>query len=126
MRSRNILWILALAGIVAAGFYSITLSVLAPAEVTPKDAFIVASPAEGAIETIDVDPNTNVEKGLLLFTFADTDLRNRVKLAGQSVSVTEARYQQNLRTSFSDSRSKRELAIAQSELQLKASEYDYA
>jgi multidrug efflux pump subunit AcrA (membrane-fusion protein) len=126
MRSRNFMWILALAGLVAAGFYPIPLSVLAPAEVTPEDAFIVAAPAEGAIESIEVDPNTNVEKGQLLFTFADTDLRNRVQLAGQAVSVAEARYQQSLRTSFSDSRAKRELAIAQSELQLKASEYDYA
>ncbi|MEP0940356.1 MAG: HlyD family efflux transporter periplasmic adaptor subunit [Rhizobiaceae bacterium] len=126
MQSRNLLWVIALAALVGAGFYPIPLSVLAPAEVTPKDAFIVASPAEGAIESIEVDPNTNVEQGQLLFTFADTDLRNRLKLAGQAVSVAEARYQQSLRTSFSDSRAKRELAIAQSELQLKASEYDYA
>jgi len=126
MRSRNLLWMLVAASIVAAGFYPVPLSVLAPAEVTPTDAFIVASPADGAIDAIEVEPNTVVEKGQLLFTFADTDLRNRVKLAGQAVSVAEARYQQNLRTSFSDSRAKRELSIAQSELQLKASEYDYA
>ena len=47
-------------------------------------------------------------------------------MAGQGVSVAEARYQQNLRTSFSDPSAKRELSIAQSELQLKAGEYDYA
>ncbi|MEP1209401.1 MAG: HlyD family efflux transporter periplasmic adaptor subunit [Rhizobiaceae bacterium] len=126
MRSRNLLWILAAASIIVAGFYPVPLSVLAPAEVTPTDAFVVASPADGAIETIEVEPNTVVKKDQLLFTFADTDLRNRVKLAGQAVSVAEARYQQSLRTSFSDSRAKRELSIAQSELQLKASEYDYA
>ena len=45
---------------------------------------------------------------------------------GRGVSVAEARYQQNLRTSFSDPSAKRELSIAQSELQLKAGEYDYA
>lgn len=125
-RSRSLLWLTGLAATVAASFYPIPLSVLAPAEVTPKDAFVVASPTDGAIERIEVDPNTSVEEGQLLFTFADTDLRNRVKLAGQAVSVAEARYQQSLRTSFSDARAKRELAIAQSELQLKASEYDYA
>ncbi|NKB50614.1 MAG: HlyD family efflux transporter periplasmic adaptor subunit [Rhizobiaceae bacterium] len=126
MRSRTLLWIIGAAAIVAAGFYPVPLSVLAPAEVTPTDAFIVASPADGAIESIEVDPNSTVSKGQLLFTFADTDLRNRVKLAGQAVSVAEARYQQSLRTSFSDSRAKRELSIAQSELKLKASEYDFA
>ena len=126
MRSRNLLWILATGAVFAAGFYPVPLSVLAPAEVTPTDAFIVASPADGAIEKIEVEPNTVVKEGQLLFSFADTDLRNRVKLAGQAVSVAEAKYQQSLRTSFSDSLAKRELSIAQSELQLKASEYDYA
>ncbi len=126
MRSRNLLWIISGAAIMAAGFYPVPLSVLAPAEVSPTDAFIVASPADGAIESIEVDPNSTVAEGQLLFTFADTDLRNRVKLAGQAVRVAEARYQQSLRTSFSDSRAKRELSIAQSELKLKASEYDFA
>jgi len=126
LRSRNLLWIASVIALVATGFYPVPLSVLAPAEVTPQDPFVVAAPIDGAIETVDVDPNTTVKKGQQLFTFADTDLRNRVKLAGQGVRVAEARYQQNLRTSFSDPRAKRELAISQSELQLKAGEYDYA
>lgn len=126
LNSRTGLWIMALASIVAAGFAPIPLSVLSPAEVTPSSPFVVASPIDGVIETVSVDPNTFVTEGQLLFSFVDTDLRNRVQLAGQAVSVAEARYQQSLRTSFSDPTAKRELAIAQSELQLKAGEYDYA
>ena len=126
LRSKSLLWALLAIGVVGAGFYPLPLSVLAPAEVTPADPFVVAAPIDGTIETIAVDPNTNVKSGDLLFTYTDTDLRNRVELAGQAVSVAEARYQQNLRTSFSDPKAKRELSIAQSELSLKASEYDYA
>lgn len=126
LRSRNLLWLLALAGTVAAGFFPVPLSALAPAEVTPTDAFVVAAPIDGAIEEIRVDPNSTVAEGQVLFTYNDTDLRNRVQLAGQAVSVAEARYQQNLRSSFADPTAKRELSIAQSELQLKAGEYDYA
>ena len=126
LRSRSMLWLLVLFGLTAAGFYPLPLSALAPAEVTPTDAFVVAAPIDGAIDEIAVDPNSPVEEGQLLFTYNDTDLRNRVQLAGQGVSVAEARYQQNLRTSFSDPSAKRELSIAQSELQLKAGEYDYA
>ena len=119
---------LALVGtcLAVAAFLPVPLSVLAPAEVTPADAFVVAAPIDGAVETVAVNPNTFVKKGDLLFTYSDTELSNRLKLAGQAVSVAEARYQQSLRTSFSDPAAKRELAIAQSELQLKAGEYDYA
>ncbi len=126
MQTRSVLWLLTFTAIGVAGFIPLPLSVLAPAEVTPSDPFVVASPIDGTIETILVEPNTTVKNGTPLFTYNDTDLRNRLKLAGQAVSVAEARYQQSLRTSFSDSKAKRELSIAQSELQLKAGEYDYA
>ncbi|MEE9313234.1 MAG: HlyD family efflux transporter periplasmic adaptor subunit [Rhizobiaceae bacterium] len=126
LRSKTMLRALGAVAVIGAGFIPLPLSVLASAEVTPSDAFVVAAPIDGTIENIAVDPNTTIKKGELLFTFNDTDLRNRVKLAGQAVGVAEARYQQNLRTSFSDPRAKRELSISKSELELKAGEYDYA
>ncbi|MEL6947371.1 MAG: HlyD family efflux transporter periplasmic adaptor subunit [Pseudomonadota bacterium] len=126
LRSRTMLYATAAAVLVGAGFIPVPLSVLAPAQVTALQPFVVAAPIDGTIETVVIDPNARVEKGALLFSYSDTDLRNRVKLAGQAVSVAEARYQQSLRTSFSDPKAKRELSIAQSELQLKAGEYDYA
>ena len=126
LRSKTLLWSIGLVCLFAAAFIPVPLSVLAPAEVTPLDAFVVAAPIDGTIEKIAIDPNTKIKKGELLFNYNDTDLRNRVKLAGQAVGVSEARYQQNLRTSFSDPRAKRELSISKSELQLKAGEYDYA
>ena len=126
LQSKTLAAALIVAGLAVAAFLPVPLSVLAPAEVTPANAFVVAAPIDGAVETVAVDPNTYVKKGDLLFTYSDTELSNRLKLAGQAVSVAEARYQQSLRTSFSDPAAKRELAIAQSELKLKAGEYDYA
>ncbi len=126
LKSKSLLLALGAAGIVLAGFLPVPLSALAPAEVTPANPFVVAAPIDGVVETIAVDPNTMVKKGDVLFRYNDTDLRNRLKLAGQAVSVAEARYQQSVRTSFADAKAKRELSIAQSELQLKAGEYDYA
>lgn len=126
LQSKTAWWLFGGAAIFLGAFFPLPLSALAPAEVTPANPFVVAAPIDGAIETVAVDPNTQVNEGDLLFSYTDTDLRNRVKLAGQAVGVAEARYQQNLRTSFSDPRAKRELSIAQSELQLKAGEYDYA
>jgi multidrug resistance efflux pump len=126
LRSKSLSAALIAACFVVAAFLPVPLSVLAPAEVTPANPFVVAAPIDGAVETVAVDPNTFVKKGDLLFTYSNTELSNRLKLAGQAVSVAEARYQQSLRTSFSDPAAKRELAIAQSELKLKAGEYDYA
>lgn len=126
IRSKAAFWLMGAALIAAASFYPVPLTVLAPAEVTPRNARIVSAPIDGVIESIEVDPNTLVKPGDKLFSYSDTELRNRVKIAGQAVGVAEARYQQSLRSSFADPTAKRELSIAQSELQLKASEYDYA
>jgi len=126
LQSRSKLYLGIAAAVFLAGFIPVPLSALAPAEVTASDPFVVAAPIDGTVDTVSVDPNTVVKKGQLLFTYNDTELRNRLKLAGQAVSVAEARYQQSLRTSFADVSAKRELSIAQSELALKASEYDYA
>ncbi|MEL6505869.1 MAG: HlyD family efflux transporter periplasmic adaptor subunit [Pseudomonadota bacterium] len=126
LRSKTLLWTALGVGLVAAGFWPTKLSVLAPAEVSAANAYVVASPIDGTIEAVDVDPNTKVTAGQVLFSYNDTELRNQVELAGQAVGVAEARYQQSLRTSFADPKAKRELAISQSELRLKAGEYDYA
>lgn len=126
LRSRSLISGIAVVAVLLAGFIPVPLTVLAPAEVTASNASIVAAPIDGVVEAVKVDPNTIVKLGTPLFSFSDTDLRNRVKLAGQAVSVAEARYAQALRTSFADPRAKRELSIAQSELTLKAGEYDYA
>ena len=126
LRSRSLAVAFIATTIILAGFIPVPLTALAPAEVTPLDAELVTAPIDGAIASVAVEPNTQVSKGDLLFSYNDTELRNRVALAGQGVAVAEARYQQNLRSSFSDPSAKRELAIAQSELKLKAAEYDYA
>ena len=126
IRSRTAVWLAAVAGCAVLAFLPVPLSVLAPAEVTPSKPFVVAAPIDGTVEEIEVEPNQRIAVGQTLFTFNDTELRNRLRLAGEAVKVAEARYQQALRTSFADERAKRELAIAQSELQLRAAEYDYA
>ena len=126
LKRRTLLWTCAGAALALLAILPVPLSVLAPAEVTPARPFVVAAPIDGTVEAVAVEPNSRVAKGDLLFTFNDTELRNRVRIAGEAIKVAEARYQQSLRTSFTDERAKRELAIAQSELKLKAAEYDYA
>ena len=126
MRSRTLLAAGAALAIAAAGFIPMPLSVLAPAEVTAARPFVVAAPIDGVVEKVAVDPNSAVASGDVLFSYNDTELRNRLELAGQAVGVAQARLTQAERNSFADVRAKRELSIARSELALKRSEYDYA
>ena len=126
MRSRTA--ILAAIGIatLAAGFAPVSLSVLAPAEVTAARPYVVAAPIDGVVKTVAVEPNARVAEGTALFSYDDTELRNRLELASQAVSVAAARYEQAERNSFAQASAKRELAVARSELALKRGEYDYA
>ena len=125
-RSRTAVALALLAGTVAAGFVPVPLSVLAPAEVTAANPHVVAAPIDGVVDRVEAEPNSAVAAGDVLFRYNDVELRNRVELAAQAVSVAEARLSQSLRTSFSDARAKRDIAVARSELELKRSEYDYA
>ncbi len=126
LQSRNVWFAMLAIAAVVVGMIPVPLTALAPAEVVAANPYLVTSPIDGVIDEILVEPNTSVQKGTVLYRYNDTDLRNRVELAGQAVRVAESRLTQAMRTSFQDPKAKRELSIMQSELQLKASEYDYA
>ncbi len=125
-RDKTLTAILFGVAIAAVGFLPVPLTVLAPAEVSASNPVVITAPLDAVLEKIEVEPNTIVKKGDVLFRINDTDLRNRVDVSGQNVQVAEARYLQAQRNSFADPSAKRDLAIALSELKLKAAEYDYA
>lgn len=104
----------------------VPLSALAPAEIVPRDPFVVAAPIDGVIETIAVDPNHPVNKGDLLVKLADTTLRNRFEVAAREVQVAEAKLKQSNQAAFSDPRGMHEIGIARAELALKIAERDFA
>lgn len=104
----------------------VPLSALAPAEIVPRDPFVVAAAIDGVIETIAVDVNQKVAKGDLLVKLADTTLRNRYEVAEREVQVAEARLKQANQVAFSDPRGMHEIGIARAELALKLAERDFA
>ncbi len=119
-------WPTALIATVVAGQVPVPLTTLAPAEVVADGSVIVASPLRGVIDTIDVQPNAMVEAGQVLFNLVDTELRNRYELAEQAVLVAQAQSRKALQSAFVDPRSKRDLAVAEAELDLAEAERDYA
>lgn len=107
-------------------FVKVPLSALAPVEIVPRDAFVVAAPIDGVIERMAVDPNQAVKRGDLLVKLSDTTLRNRLEVAERDVQVAEARLKQSSQIAFSDPKGMHDIAIARSELAVKIAERDFA
>lgn len=112
--------------IVACGFIPVPLTTLAPAEITARDATVIAAPMNGIVDTVLVEPNATVTRGQALVQYIDTNLRNEVKVAESKVKIAEARERQFNQGAFFDERSKHELNVATNELELARAELSYS
>lgn len=119
-------WPVALAAMIGVGVVPVPLTTLAPAEVVADGSDVITSPIRGVIEKIEVPPNALVEEGQVLFRIVDTELRNEFELAEQAFLVAEATVRTAMQTSFVDPRAKRDLAVAEAELELAEAKREYA
>jgi hypothetical protein len=108
------------------GLLPIPMTALAPAEVAPLEAMIIAAPIDGSIDQILVDPNKAVKEGEVLFRYVDTQAKGALDVAEREVAVAEAKLRQASQMAFVDPAAKRELAIARTELRLKKAEQAFA
>ncbi len=92
-------------------FVPVSQTVLAPAEVVSLDARVVAAPLDGVIKTMHVRPNQPVKAGDPLFSLDDTTLRNRYKVARESVAVADAELIAATQKAFHDPATQAELAL---------------
>lgn len=109
-------------GVVLLGFLPVPLSILAPLEIVAKNPFLASAPQSGVIETIDVEPNSTVSAGTVLFHMNDTELRATLDIAQKSVAVAEARLRRAQQGASASADLRREVGIAQAELALSAAE----
>ena len=107
-------------------FVPVSMSALAPVEVTPKHAFVVTAPVDGVVERVLVEPNAVVKKDQPLVQMADTVLRNRLEVAEREAVVAEAKVKKASQLAFVDARGRHELGVAQAEMQLRYAERDYS
>lgn len=111
--------------LLAAMFFPVRLSVLAPADVVPTDPLLVSSPLDGVVKTIHVKPNQEVKKGQLLYSLDDATLASRNEVAKKALAVAEADYLRAAQKAFSDAASKAELAMRKAEVDQKLAEVQY-
>ncbi|MFP1633403.1 efflux RND transporter periplasmic adaptor subunit [Zhengella sp. ZM62] len=120
-RRRQIAMALALAGMLSL-FIPVPLTVLAPAEVVPRDPFVVAAPVDGVIRRLLVDPNQSVAAGELLAEFDDTEPRGRYDVAARALDIASARERRTRQGAFASQDMRRELAIAEAERRMAEAE----
>ncbi len=108
------------------GLVPVPLSILAPVEIVARDPFIAAAPISGVIDSIDVEPNSAVSTGTVLFRLNDVELKATLDIAQKSVAVAEARLRRAQQGAGASTELRREVGIAQSELALSVAERDGA
>lgn len=106
--------------------YPVRLSVLAPAEVVPKDPFVVRSPLDTVIDKFHIKPNQAVTEGQLLFEFDRTNLSAKSDLAVKAYQVAAEEYRQTAQTALVDDKSRAEITPRRGRMEEKAAELSYA
>ncbi len=116
------LWPLLLVSLTALLCIPVHLSVLAPAEVTAKDPFLVRAPQDGVIDSFHVRPNQQVKRGQLLFRMDRTNLSARLGMARKSYEVAAEEYRQAAVLALQDDRGKLEMAPRRGRMEERAAE----
>ncbi len=113
--------------VVILGIFSlpIHISVIAPAEVIPKDPMLITAPAQGVIEKVLVKPNQIVEKGQPLFSLDQTDLANQNRRAIQELAVLQEEYRKAVHNSYEDPKSRADVSVLKSKLDEKQLAVNY-
>lgn len=108
------------------GFVQVPLTTLAPAEVVAKNPFQIAAPIDGVLEKVASDPNKSVSKGDVLFTYEDTTLKNKYRLAEREVGIAAADFRRTQQGAFSNEEARHRISITLAEYLLKMTEREYA
>ena len=104
----------------------VPMSVLAPAEVTAKDPFVVRSPLDGVIDQLNVQPNQHVAVGAPLFSLDATTLASRDALARKNYAAAQEEYRQTAQLAVTDDKNRLDMALKKGKLDESAVELDYA
>lgn len=107
-------------------FVPVRLSVQAPAEVVPKDPFVVRSPLDTVIDKFHVKPNQAVVEGQLLFEFDRTNLGARHGVASKAFQVAAEEYRQAAQTALVDDKFRAEITPRRGKMEEKATELSFS
>ncbi len=87
-------WTVVLAGLAAAMAIPVPLTVLAPAEVVPRDPDVVRATLNGVVEDILVEPNQTVRAGDVVVRLDPRELQTRLDVVRQALEIAQAELRQ--------------------------------
>jgi multidrug resistance efflux pump len=116
---------IALAMTAALTILPVRLTVLAPAEVTAKDPFVVRAPLDGVIERVDAQPNQRVAAGAPLFELDSTTLASRYAVANKAFDAAQEEYRQTAQLAVTDDKDRLDMALRKGKVDETAVERDY-
>lgn len=103
-------------------FVPVPLTGLAPAQIVSHQPQIISAPISGVIKEIYVDPNQEVTKGTLLYSFDKTEAQNSFDQASRKLLVAQSRHRRANQAAFGAGALKSEMAISKAEADLALSE----
>jgi len=106
-------------------FVPISISVLAQAEVVPKNPRVIRAPLEGVIAEILVKPNKIVKKDQLLLTLDDTNLKSRLDVVVQELEIAKAEYRRAEQISVIDRKASAEMPMLAARIEQKNTDVAY-
>ena len=114
-----------LIGAVAVCLVPVRVTVLAGAEVVPKEPFLVRAPLDGVIERFDVRPNQPVKAGQPLFSLDTSALRTRYEVARKALDTAQEEYRQSAQAAVTSDKNRAEIALRRGQLQERQVELDF-
>jgi len=115
----------ALVALAVVSVVPVPLTVLAPAEVTAKDPFVVRAPLDGVIDRLYVQPNQRVVPGTLLLGLEATTLESRYAIARKDFDTAQEEYRQTAQLAVTDDKDRLDMALRRGKLDDSAVELDY-
>ncbi|NPT55210.1 efflux RND transporter periplasmic adaptor subunit [Paraburkholderia elongata] len=103
----------------------VPLTVLAPAEVTAKDPFVVRAPLDGVIDRLYTQPNQRVTPGTPLFALDSTTLASRNAVANKNFDTAQEEYRQTAQLAVTDDKNRLDMALRKGKLDESQVELDY-
>ncbi|GKS68319.1 hypothetical protein W03_03230 [Nitrosomonas sp. PY1] len=125
LASRKTRWVIGVLAVILF-FLPIQHSTLGSVKVIAKDPLIVSAPIDGVIASIPVEPNQSISQGQILVNYEDTSYRNEYVVAQQSLAVAEAELKKATQSAFQDEKSKAEVALLKTKVELANIKRDYA
>lgn len=125
LRSRKVLWRVA-ALLFVASWVPVRLSTLMPAEVTPRDPYVVRAPLDGVVDRFQVKPNEQVAQDAPLFNLDPTVVASRHAAAQEVYATAQEEYRQSAQLAVMDDAAKLEMAIHRGVRDQRAVELEYS